>query len=195
MLGVEELATVFFSASHNILSAHYCKLILDLYKDKDIPRDLESMTCLRGIGKKSALLVLKVALNLVLGIPTDRHVAFGAFALKWTPPNCGKKGNEFETSHHLELWVPPEKLHLVNDKLASVGQLLSHKKEFHATILMAAQQCGGSVLETAKILLGANPAVGSDIRDDLDNVLDTEAEEEALQDDTSTDVEEDEDDE
>lgn len=92
------------------------RICLDKYGG-DIPRTLEELMLLPGIGPKMAHLVLHIGWNSVEGICVDTHVHRICNRLNWvksTTPEGTRKG--------LELWLPKEEWVAINPLLVGFGQ-------------------------------------------------------------------------
>ncbi len=65
----------------NIIAA--CKLLVQKHGGK-VPKTIEELTELPGIGRKTANAILQNAYGIVVGIPCDTHVLRVAYRLGWT---------------------------------------------------------------------------------------------------------------
>lgn len=63
-----------------------CKLLIEKHTGQ-VPRTLEELTELPGIGKKTAIVILSHAFNITKGIAVDTHVLRVAYRLGWTTSN------------------------------------------------------------------------------------------------------------
>lgn len=69
-----------------------CKILVEKYDGK-VPNNMEDLTSLPGIGRKTTNTILINAFNMVEGIPTDTHVIRVSYRLGWTK---SKKPEEIE---------------------------------------------------------------------------------------------------
>ncbi len=65
----------------NIISA--CKMLVEKHNGQ-VPRTIEDLTELPGIGRKTAIVILTNAFNIVPGVVVDTHVIRIAYRLGWT---------------------------------------------------------------------------------------------------------------
>jgi endonuclease-3 len=104
------------------------KILLDDY-DGDIPRSVEALCALPGVGPKMAYLVMNVGWEEPTGICVDVHVHRIAERLGWTPTDAvGKNGSPRkktpeDTRVWLEAWLPKEEWIEINPLLVGFGQL------------------------------------------------------------------------
>lgn len=104
------------------------KILLEEY-DGDIPRSVEALCALPGVGPKMAYLVMNVAWRQPTGICVDVHVHRISERLGWVPPTViGKNGSPRkktpeDTRAALESWLPREEWIDVNPLLVGFGQL------------------------------------------------------------------------
>jgi endonuclease-3 len=82
----------------NIIEA--CKVIYEKYKG-EVPKTLEALTELPGIGRKTALVILANAYDIVRGIVVDTHVIRVSYRLGWT-----KNANPEKIGADLEELIP-----------------------------------------------------------------------------------------
>jgi endonuclease-3 len=83
----------------------------------DIPRTLDDLISLPGVGMKMAHLALQSAWNVTLGISVDTHVHRISARLGWTK-NAKTPG---QTAEQLESWMPHRYWHDVNHVLVGHG--------------------------------------------------------------------------
>lgn len=88
----EDIGSVTFSSmkSANIIKS--CKILVEKYDGK-VPDQMESLTSLPGIGRKTANVILINAFNKIEGIPVDTHVIRLSYRLGWSK---SKKPDEIE---------------------------------------------------------------------------------------------------
>ncbi|HLC84979.1 MAG TPA: endonuclease III [Candidatus Nanoarchaeia archaeon] len=67
--------------SKNIIAA--CKILVDKYGGK-VPKDIDSLVELPGVGRKTANVILSNAFDIVEGVVVDTHVIRVAYRLGWT---------------------------------------------------------------------------------------------------------------
>lgn len=65
----------------NIIAA--CKILLEKHNGQ-VPKSVEELTELPGIGRKTAIVILTNAFNIVPGVVVDTHVIRVAYRLGWT---------------------------------------------------------------------------------------------------------------
>ncbi|XP_020869102.1 endonuclease III homolog 2, chloroplastic isoform X2 [Arabidopsis lyrata subsp. lyrata] len=94
--------------------------------DGDIPRTLEELLSLPGVGPKIAHLVLHVAWNDVQGICVDTHVHRICNRLGWVskPGTKQKTLSPEETRVALQQWLPKEEWVAINFLLVGFGQTI-----------------------------------------------------------------------
>lgn len=94
-------------------------LVLKKEYDCDIPKTVEDLCKLKGVGPKMAYLCMCSAWNKCVGIGVDTHVHRLAGRLGWTEKEC--KTPE-ATRKSLESWLPKDRWREVNVLLAGFGQ-------------------------------------------------------------------------
>ncbi len=75
----------------NIISA--CKLLVEKHKGQ-VPKTIEELTELPGIGRKTAIVILTNAFGIVPGVVVDTHVIRIAYRLGWTKQKNPEKIEE-----------------------------------------------------------------------------------------------------
>jgi endonuclease-3 len=85
----------------NIIEA--CKIITEKYKG-EVPKTLEELTELPGIGRKTALVILANAYDIVEGVVVDTHVIRVSYRLGWT-----KNTNPEKIGADLEELIPKKR--------------------------------------------------------------------------------------
>lgn len=104
------------------------KILLEEY-DGDIPRSVEGLCALPGVGPKMAYLVMNVGWKTPTGICVDVHVHRISERLGWVPESVlGKNGSPKkktpeDTRAALESWLPREEWIEINPLLVGFGQL------------------------------------------------------------------------
>ncbi|VVU95463.1 HhH-GPD superfamily base excision DNA repair protein [seawater metagenome] len=107
------------SGFHNLKSKYIkntTKIILDEY-DSDIPKTLEELIKLPGVGYKMAILAMNIAWKINCGISVDTHVHKVSNRLGWIKTNKAEK-----TRKELEDWIPKEYWASINPLLVGFGQ-------------------------------------------------------------------------
>ncbi|KAF8443449.1 DNA glycosylase, partial [Terfezia claveryi] len=132
----------------------YLLQIAQICKEKynsDIPRSIEELCSLPGIGPKMAHLCMSAAWNETQGIGVDVHVHRITNMWKWT----GKKGTETpeQTRLALESWLPKDRWREINHLLVGFGQ---------SVCLSRAPKCGECSLAERGLCRAARvpPALG-----------------------------------
>ncbi|KAN0073773.1 DNA glycosylase [Tylopilus felleus] len=89
--------------------------------DADVPKTVEELCSLAGVGPKMAFLTLQVAWNLNVGIGVDVHVHRITNRLGWHAPPTK---NPEETRVNLESWLPKVLQGEINHLLVGFGQTI-----------------------------------------------------------------------
>ncbi|KAG6835643.1 hypothetical protein H0H93_016250 [Arthromyces matolae] len=89
--------------------------------DSDVPKTVDELCSLPGVGPKMAFLVLQVAWNLNAGIGVDVHVHRITNRLGWHKPPTK---NPEETRLNLQSWLPNELHSDINHMLVGFGQVI-----------------------------------------------------------------------
>ncbi|KZP13803.1 DNA glycosylase [Athelia psychrophila] len=105
--------------------------------DYDVPKTVDELCSLPGVGPKMAFLTLQVAWNINVGIGVDVHVHRITNRLGWHNPTT--KGPE-ETRLNLQSWLPTELHPEINHMLVGFGQMIC---------LPVGPKCGSCKLSTA----------------------------------------------
>ena len=84
----------------NIISS--CKILVEKY-NSEVPKSIDELTSLPGIGNKTALTILINAYGIVQGISIDTHVIRVSYRLGWT-----KSKNPDVISNDLENIIPKD---------------------------------------------------------------------------------------
>ncbi|MEK6948371.1 MAG: endonuclease III, partial [Nanoarchaeota archaeon] len=84
----------------NIISS--CKILVEKY-NSEVPRTMDELTALPGIGNKTALTILINAYGIVEGISVDAHVIRLSYRLGWT-----KNKNPDKIREDLEKIIPKD---------------------------------------------------------------------------------------
>ncbi|KAF9501714.1 DNA glycosylase [Pleurotus eryngii] len=117
----------------------YLKQTARMLKDSfnsDVPKTVDELCSLPGVGPKMAFLALHSAWNLNVGIGVDVHVHRITNRLGWHKPST--KTAE-ETRLNLQSWLPPEFHREINHMLVGFGQVVC---------LPVGPRCGGCTLST-----------------------------------------------
>eukprot|EP00088_Acartia_fossae_P057755 TRINITY_DN6740_c0_g1_i6.p1 TRINITY_DN6740_c0_g1~~TRINITY_DN6740_c0_g1_i6.p1 ORF type:complete len:270 (-),score=75.16 TRINITY_DN6740_c0_g1_i6:155-964(-) len=95
-----------------------CKVLKEDY-DSDIPRTVEELCNLKGVGPKMAYLCMCHAWNDCVGIGVDTHVHRIVARLGWTQNECKTPEH---TRKGLEAWLPKDRWKEVNTLLVGFGK-------------------------------------------------------------------------
>ena len=101
------------------------KLLVEEF-DSKVPKTLEELCALPGVGPKMALIVLLVNHDIVAGIAVDTHVHRICNQLGWTGPKKVKQPEQ--TRKAIESWMPTTIWRHVNVLLVGLGQELQTEK-------------------------------------------------------------------
>lgn len=93
-----------------------CKILVEKYNGK-VPKTMDELTALPGIGRKTANTILINAFNIVEGIPCDTHVIRLSYRLGWT-----KNTNPDKIEQDLMKIIPKEKWKKIPYLLKSHGR-------------------------------------------------------------------------
>lgn len=102
--------------------AQFIKLMADdlFFKhDSDVPKTLEELVALKGVGPKMAFLALSNAWSINLGIGVDTHVHRISNRLGWV-----QTSDPEATRIHLESWLPRDLFQEINHLLVGFGQVI-----------------------------------------------------------------------
>ncbi|VDB84517.1 unnamed protein product [Peniophora sp. CBMAI 1063] len=88
--------------------------------DSDVPKDIDDLCSLPGVGPKMGFLCLQAAWNINSGIGVDVHVDRITNRLGWHKPST--LGHPEKTRLNLESWLPSELHHEINHLLVGFGQ-------------------------------------------------------------------------
>ncbi|GAB67403.1 endonuclease III homologue [Plasmodium cynomolgi strain B] len=138
----EELKKLIQSVGFYNIKARQIIQISQILRDKydyDIPRTLEELLKLPGIGQKVGHLILQTALNTHEGIAVDIHVHRISNRLNWV---CTK--NESVTQSKLESYVPRALWSELNKTLVGFGQVVCKAKSPLCT-MCAVADCWGNI--------------------------------------------------
>ncbi|KAF3571542.1 hypothetical protein F2Q69_00063769 [Brassica cretica] len=125
------------------------KICLTKY-DGDIPRSLEELLSLPGVGPKIAHLVLHIAWNDVQGICVDTHVHRICNRLGWVtkPGTKQKTSSPEETRVALQQWLPKEEWVAINFLLVGFGQKICTPLRPHCGVCSISELCPSAFKET-----------------------------------------------
>ena len=131
-----EMASIIKKASCWAKNANYIIPYLDyVVKQPKLPRKLDEMVKVYGIGKKSAALILEaVYRDRRGGVAVDRHLKRAFPALHWV--HSGTK-DETEMSVQVEWWLPKDEWHNVNLVICGLMQLLQAEDKAKLVKIMA----------------------------------------------------------
>ncbi|AEE27916.1 Endonuclease III 2 [Arabidopsis thaliana] len=118
--------------------------------DGDIPRTLEELLSLPGVGPKIAHLVLHVAWNDVQGICVDTHVHRICNRLGWVskPGTKQKTSSPEETRVALQQWLPKGEWVAINFLLVGFGQTICTPLRPHCGTCSITEICPSAFKET-----------------------------------------------
>ncbi|XP_058810590.1 endonuclease III-like protein 1 isoform X2 [Phymastichus coffea] len=118
----EELEKLIYPVSFWKRKAQYLKrtskILLEDYNG-DIPKNVEALCALPGIGPKMGHICMQVAWNEITGIGVDTHVHRISNRLKWVQKPTK---NSEETRIALESWLPKELWAEINQLFVGFGQ-------------------------------------------------------------------------
>ncbi|KAI8872711.1 DNA glycosylase [Ramicandelaber brevisporus] len=118
--------------------------------DGDIPRSVEGLVELPGVGPKMAHLAMQAAWkDNELGIGVDVHVHRIANRLKWTQTPKGTSTPE-ATRIALEKWLPKNKWAAINPLFVGFGQLLCEARAPKCGECPVADRCPSSTVKKGK---------------------------------------------
>ncbi|GLT67529.1 hypothetical protein SLA2020_398290 [Shorea laevis] len=118
--------------------------------DGDIPRSLEDLLLLPGIGPKMAHLVMNVGWNDVQGICVDTHVHRICNRLGWVSRlgTKQKTSSPEETRESLQRWLPKEEWVPINPLLVGFGQTICTPLRPRCEICSISEFCPSAFKET-----------------------------------------------
>jgi len=90
----------------------------------EVPRTMEGLLALRGVGSKMALLVMDLAFGKVCGVSIDTHLHRMLNQLGWVHSKTPE-----QTRKQLEAWLPRSEWPGMNRMWVRMGQELQHDKE------------------------------------------------------------------
>ncbi|XP_009118569.1 endonuclease III homolog 2, chloroplastic isoform X1 [Brassica rapa] len=125
------------------------KICLTKYEG-DIPRSLEELLSLPGVGPKIAHLVLHIAWNDVQGICVDTHVHRICNRLGWVtkPGTKQKTSSPEETRVALQQWLPKEEWVAINFLLVGFGQKICTPLRPRCGVCSISELCPSAFKET-----------------------------------------------
>ncbi|KAH7856869.1 hypothetical protein Vadar_006442 [Vaccinium darrowii] len=134
------------------------KICLTKYEG-DIPRTLEELLLLPGIGPKMAHLVMNVAWNDVQGICVDTHVHRICNRLGWVSQPGTKQNTSTpeQTRVSLQLWLPKEQWVPVNPLLVGFGQTVCTPLRPRCGICSISDLCPSAFKEASSPAKGKKP--------------------------------------
>ncbi|RWS17679.1 endonuclease III-like protein 1 [Dinothrombium tinctorium] len=106
--------------------------------DGDIPRSLEELTKLPGIGPKMGLLAMRSAWNEMTGIAVDTHVHRISNRLGWVRKATKKPE---QTRKELESWLPKSFWAEINHDLVGFGQTICSAKNPQCNVCLNKPLC------------------------------------------------------
>ncbi len=99
---INNIKTITFAGNKAKNIKEACKILIEKYNSK-VPKTVEELTDLPGIGRKTANTILLNAYGIVTGIPVDTHVIRLAYRLGWT-----KNRDPDKIEKDLEKIIPKE---------------------------------------------------------------------------------------
>lgn len=100
-----------------------CQILMTKYEG-DIPKGIEELCQLPGVGPKMAHLCMQEAWNITTGIGVDTHVHRIAARLGWVGGAGKKIKTPEDTRKALEQWLPYEYWREINHMLVGLGQTI-----------------------------------------------------------------------
>ncbi|XP_050238459.1 endonuclease III homolog 1, chloroplastic-like [Mercurialis annua] len=119
--------------------------------DGDIPRCLEDLLSLPGIGPKMAHLVMDIGWNDIQGICVDTHVHRISNRLGWVsqPGTKKKTSNPEDTRVALQIWLPKEEWSPINPLLVGFGQTICTPLRPRCGVCSISELCPSAFKETS----------------------------------------------
>ncbi|QRW15325.1 HhH-GPD superfamily base excision DNA repair protein [Ceratobasidium sp. AG-Ba] len=117
--------------------------------DGDVPKTVDELCSLRGVGPKMAILALQVAWNINVGVGVDVHVHRITNRLGWHDPPTNTPE---QTRLNLQSWLPHELHKPINPLLVGFGQTIC---------LPFGPRCGSCMLATEGLCPSARPDVSA----------------------------------
>ena len=146
---LEEIVQIYRVCSKQVQNALYTRLIFQYLAQTSLPRTLEELTCLKGIGKKSACLLLQAALGIQAGIAVDRHLMRAGKALGWIPDSCSDSDTSLASSY-LERFIPECDYAAVNNVVSGLCQTAAKSAAYKQRVLDIAASKGKQHFEVTK---------------------------------------------
>lgn len=123
----EEIATAITMSSFYITKAknirEAAKLCMQSYDD-DIPRDIDDLFQLKGVGPKVGYLTFSIAWNKTEGICVDTHVHRITNRLGWVDTESAKSNGPEKTRKALEAFIPRNRWEAINYLFVGFGQTI-----------------------------------------------------------------------
>ncbi|ANB13719.1 bifunctional N-glycosylase/AP lyase NTG2 [Sugiyamaella lignohabitans] len=122
-----EIDRMIFKVGFHSRKAKYIKLSTQILRDQydnDIPKTIEDMVSLPGVGPKMAHLLMHRAWGVAEGIGVDVHVHRLANMWGWTGKNSKLLPTPERTREALESWLPKELWVDINPLLVGFGQTI-----------------------------------------------------------------------
>lgn len=120
----KEIESIIYPVGFYRRKASYIKKVAQILKEEynsDIPKTLEDLCKLPGVGPKMAHLCMLEAWNVLSGIGVDTHVHRIAQRLQWVPK---KTKTPEDTRKALESWLPKDHWAEINHLLVGFGQTI-----------------------------------------------------------------------
>ncbi|CAA7396446.1 unnamed protein product [Spirodela intermedia] len=148
------LSNIIYPVGFYSRKAQYLKKVAEICLEKyegDIPRSLEGLLSLPGIGPKMAHLVMHVGWNDVQGICVDTHVHRICNRLGWVskPGSNRKTSTPEETRVSLQTWLPKDEWVVINPLLVGFGRTICTPLRPHCEDCRVSNRCPSAFRETA----------------------------------------------
>ncbi|KAG8978263.1 DNA N-glycosylase and apurinic/apyrimidinic (AP) lyase [Tulasnella sp. 427] len=138
--------------------------------DSDVPKTVDELCSLPGVGPKMAYLALQVAWNLNLGIGVDVHVHRITNRLGWhKPPTTTPE----QTRLNLQSWLPKELHPEINPLLVGFGQVICQPvgPKCDSCVLSTRGLCPSAVKAKAKSRAKGTPTKAKTLKRSLTEVM------------------------
>ena len=119
-ISVYELATILQPCSAQAKKALYLVNFFKYVHEEKPLQTVKGFSCIYGLGKKSACLLLLATTGHPVGIPVDRHLQSAFINLRWVPQD---ETDCTVMSRMVECWLPKKHWSEINDEIAGIRQL------------------------------------------------------------------------
>ncbi len=113
---IKDISTVTFPSNKAKYIKEACRILVEEF-DGEVPKTMDKLTKLPGIGRKTANVVLINAYGIINGIPVDVHVIRLSYRLHWT-----KSKNPDIIERDLERIIPKEEWGKISYRLKAHGR-------------------------------------------------------------------------